>query len=170
MHFQLLPHRFNTMLCLSFFFFFFFFLWNLMRLTLKPVKFLGRTQVNPHSTISFNATVCCFHSTKGPLRSLRRSIRKRSKSNNKRTLDEAQFRLAAVSQENPLVWLELFTWASQHPRLRHDVSTYNITVKKVGAAKMYQQMNAVVNQVLAVPYIGSETIYNTIISFFFHRS
>ncbi|KAJ0083947.1 hypothetical protein Patl1_30750 [Pistacia atlantica] len=132
--------------------------------------------------MSSNASLCCFYSTKGPTRSLRRRISKRSKANNKRTLDEAQFQ-SAVSQlpprfsnedlcnvitlqEDPLVCLELFNWASQQPRFRHDVFTYHITIKKLGAAKMYQEMDDVVNQVLAVPYVGSEALYNTIVYFF----
>ncbi|XP_044483608.1 pentatricopeptide repeat-containing protein At2g27800, mitochondrial-like isoform X2 [Mangifera indica] len=156
--------------------------WNPMSETLKPVQYLCRTRFNPHSKVSSNASLCCFYSTKGPTRSLRRRISKRSKVNNKRTLDEAQFQ-SAVSQlpprfnnedlcnlitlqEDPLVCLELFNWASQHSRFRHDLSTYHIIIKKLGAAKMYQEMDDVVNQVLAVPYVGSEALYNTIIYFF----
>ncbi|RVX10282.1 Pentatricopeptide repeat-containing protein, mitochondrial [Vitis vinifera] len=57
-------------------------------------------------------------------------------------------------QKNPVVCLEIFNWASQQPRFRHDVSTYHVTIKNLGAAKLYQEMDGVVNQVLAVPYIA----------------
>ncbi|KAK6936012.1 Pentatricopeptide repeat [Dillenia turbinata] len=47
-------------------------------------------------------------------------------------------------QEDPLVFLELFNWASQQPR----------------------EMDDVVNQVLAIPNMGSEALYNTMIYYF----
>ncbi|KAB1226207.1 hypothetical protein CJ030_MR1G029180 [Morella rubra] len=59
-------------------------------------------------------------------------------------------------QEDPKVCLELFNWASQQHRFRHDVCSYHITIKKLGAAKMYQEMDDVVNQVLAD--VGSEAL------------
>lgn len=122
------------------------------------------------------------YSNNAPVRSFRRRTRKRLISNSKRSLDEAQFqqvlsqlppRFTAEElsnvitlQEDPLVCLELFNWASQQPRFRHDVLTYHITIKKLGAAALYDEMDGIVNQVLAVPYIGSEALYNTIIYFF----
>lgn len=119
------------------------------------------------------------YSTKPPSRSFRRRARKRLLKSLKPTLDQVQFQ-SAVSQlaprftpeelcnvitfqEDPLVCLELFNWASQQHRFRHDVSTYHITIQKLGSAKMYQEMDDIVNQVLAVPLIGSEALYNTII-------
>ncbi|KAJ7980965.1 Pentatricopeptide repeat [Quillaja saponaria] len=69
-------------------------------------------------------------------------------------------------QDDPLVCLELYNWASKQPRFLHDVSTFHITIKKLGAAKLYQEMDDVVNQVLAVANIGSEALYNTIIYYF----
>ncbi|KAK1586625.1 hypothetical protein Q3G72_004332 [Acer saccharum] len=111
-----------------------------------------------------------------------KQISKRSKAYSKPTLDVARFQRAVSQlpprfsneelgnvitlQEDPLVCLELFNWASQQPRFRHNVSTYHIMIKKLGAAETYQEMDDVVNQVLAVPYVGSETLYNTIIYFF----
>ncbi|PIA38629.1 hypothetical protein AQUCO_02700091v1 [Aquilegia coerulea] len=71
-----------------------------------------------------------------------------------------------ICQDDPLVCLELFSYASQQPRFRHDVSTYHITIKKLGAAQMYEEMDGVVKQVLAVPTIGSEALFNTIIYFY----
>lgn len=150
--------------------------------TLKPLEFPNRNEINPHSRISSTAIPCSFYSTKPPTRSLRRRISKRATANAKPMLNEEQFRLAVsqlpprftneelcnviTEQKDPLVCLELFNWASQQPRFRHDVLTYHITIKKLGAAKMYQEMDDVVNQVLAVPYVGSEALYNTIIYFF----
>ncbi|XP_019448707.1 PREDICTED: pentatricopeptide repeat-containing protein At2g27800, mitochondrial-like isoform X2 [Lupinus angustifolius] len=122
------------------------------------------------------------YSTKAPSRSYRRRVRNRLLKSRKPTLDQAQFQLAIsqipprftpeelfnvlTHQNDPLVCLELFHWASQQPRFRHDVSTYHVTIKKLGAAKMYQEMDDIVNQVLAVPSVGSEPMYNTIIYYF----
>ncbi|KAL2541156.1 Pentatricopeptide repeat-containing protein [Abeliophyllum distichum] len=120
---------------------------------------------------------------RGPLtRSLRKRIRKREKAAAKPVLNEAQFQRAITElpprftpeelhnvmtlQVDPLVCLELFNWASQQHRFRHNGLTYHITIKVLGAAKMYQEMDDVVNQVLAVPSIGSEALYNTMIYYF----
>ncbi|OWM67081.1 hypothetical protein CDL15_Pgr000533 [Punica granatum] len=115
-------------------------------------------------------------------RSYRRRASRRAKANRKPTLNVAQFKQAISQlsprfspeelcdiitlQEDPLVCLELFNWASQQHRFRHDVCTYHITIKKLGSAKMYEEMDTVVNQVLAVSHIGTEALYNTIIYFF----
>lgn len=122
------------------------------------------------------------YSTNAPSRSYRRRARKRVLKSLKPTLDQAQFQLAQSQlpprftpeelcnvinlNHDPLVCLELFHWASQQPRFRHDVSTYHVTIKKLGAAKMYQEMDDIVNQLLAVPFVGSEPLYNTIIYYF----
>ncbi|KAK0605606.1 hypothetical protein LWI29_028650 [Acer saccharum] len=151
--------------------------------TLNPVRILNQTRISKLSgSCSSGVILCSFYSTKPPTRSLRRRISKRTKAYSKPTLDEARFQRAVSQlpprfsneelcnvitlQEDPLVCLELFNWASQQPRFRHNVFTYHITIKKLGAAEMYQEMDDVVNQVLAVPYIGSEALYNTIIYFF----
>ncbi|XP_057449025.1 pentatricopeptide repeat-containing protein At2g27800, mitochondrial-like [Lotus japonicus] len=128
--------------------------------------------------ICFNS----YYSTKAPSRSYRKRARKRFLKSCKPTLDEAQFQLAQSQllprftpeelskvialQSDPLVCLELFHWASQQPRFRHDVSTFQVTIKKLGAAKMYQEMDDVVNQLLAVPFLGSEALFNMIIYYF----
>lgn len=117
-----------------------------------------------------------------PTRSLRRRMRKRALAAAKPVLDESRVQ-RAISQlpprftpkelcnvmnveEDPLVCLELFNWASTQHRFRHDASTFHITIQRLGAAKMYQEMDDVVNQVLAVPSIGSEALYNTMIYYF----
>ncbi|KAE9593212.1 putative pentatricopeptide [Lupinus albus] len=122
------------------------------------------------------------YSTKAPSRSYRRRVSNRLMKSQKPILDQAQFQLAISQilprftpeefcnvltlQNDPLVCLELFHWASQKPRFQHDVLTYHVTIKKLGAAKMYQEMDDIVNQVLAVPSVGSEAMYNTIIYYF----
>ncbi|XP_019453988.1 PREDICTED: pentatricopeptide repeat-containing protein At2g27800, mitochondrial-like isoform X2 [Lupinus angustifolius] len=122
------------------------------------------------------------YSTKAPSRSYRRRVSNRLLKSQKPILDQAQFQLAISQilprftpeelcnvltlQNDPLVCLELFHWASQKPRFRHDVLTYHVTIKKLGAAKMYQEMDDIVNQVLAVPSVGSEAMFNTIIYYF----
>ncbi|KAJ8751368.1 hypothetical protein K2173_016564 [Erythroxylum novogranatense] len=161
---------------------------------LKPIKYatkhvevLARTQIVSGSEIHSNAYLwgcfgclfCSFYSTS---RSYRRRESKRRKTASKPVLDEAKFQQAVsqltprfcndelhnvlVLEEDPLVCWELFNWASQQTRFRHDASTYHITIKKLGLAKMYEEMDIVVNQVLAVPHIGDEALYNTIIYFF----
>ncbi|CAM8964344.1 unnamed protein product [Rhodiola kirilowii] len=120
--------------------------------------------------------------TNVPSRSLRRRISKREKARNKPVLDVAKFDQSVaklpprfnaedlhnvmVFQDDPLVCLELFNWATQQPRFRHDVPTYHVVIKKLGAAKMYEEMDAIVNLVLAVPNIGSEALFNSMIYFF----
>ncbi|KAK8514413.1 hypothetical protein V6N12_009119 [Hibiscus sabdariffa] len=146
----------------------------------------GFTQIHPSfSAIShqFHSTfLCSFYSAKAPSRSFRRRNNKRLKAANKPVLDQAKFH-NSISQlpprftaeelfnvitleQDPLVCWELFNWAAQQPRFRHDVSTYHITIKKLGVAKMYEEMDVVVNQVLAHRSFGSEPLYNTIIYFF----
>ncbi|KAF8397647.1 hypothetical protein HHK36_016567 [Tetracentron sinense] len=116
-----------------------------------------------------------------PRSSVRTKTRKNSKSVSKPPLNVAQFE-QSVSQlpprftpedlcktlaleEDPQVCFELFKWASQQPRFKHDISTYHTTIKKLGCAKLYEEMDDVVNQVIAVPNTGSEALYNTIIYF-----
>ncbi|KAK9998414.1 hypothetical protein SO802_018017 [Lithocarpus litseifolius] len=155
-------------------------------ITLKHMCFLNQTQVSPCPQLPSKQILCLslysLYSTKAPSRSFRRRESKRSKLNSKPILDEAQFQ-RAVSQlpprftaeelcnvitfiEDPIVCLELFNWASQQHRFSHDVCTYHVTIKKLGAARMYEEMDDVVNQVLAVQCVGSEALYNTIIYFF----
>ncbi|KAL5997669.1 hypothetical protein ACLOJK_008599 [Asimina triloba] len=69
-------------------------------------------------------------------------------------------------QKDPHISLRLFNWATQQPRFKHDVSTFLITVKKLGASKLYEQMDAVVNQALAIPIPSSEILFNTAIYFY----
>lgn len=115
-------------------------------------------------------------------RSFRRRENKRLESSRKPTLNQAQFQKSVsqllprftpeelcdiiTKQEDPLVCLELFNWASQQSRFKHDVNSYHITIKKLGVAKMYEEMDDVVNQVLAISHMGSEALFNSIIYFF----
>lgn len=115
-------------------------------------------------------------------KSYRKRVNRRNFAASKPTLDEFEFRRAISQllprfkpeelhnlidlQEDPLVCLELFNWASKQPRFTHDVSTYHVTIKKLGAAKMYDEMDHIVNEVLSIPSFGSEVLYNTMIYFF----
>ena len=146
--------------------------------------FLRVSQIHPYSgpNLSFTNFLLKFYSRAAPSRSFRKRANKRLKSSLKPKLDETQFQLAVSKipprftseelcnvislQRDPLVCFELFNWASQQPRFRHDDSSYEITIKKLGEAKMYEEMDHVVNQALAVSSIGSETLYNTMIYFF----
>lgn len=132
-----------------------------------------------HSSVSLYSS----RTYRGPIsRSLRRRINKRAKAAAKPVLNEALLQRAISQlpprftpeelhnvialQDDPLVCLEIFNWASKQHRFRHNVLTYHITIKKLGAAKMYEEMDYVVNQVLAVPSIASEALYNTMIYYF----
>ncbi|XP_021905756.1 pentatricopeptide repeat-containing protein At2g27800, mitochondrial-like [Carica papaya] len=161
------------------------------KVRLDSTDILAHTQMNPNGKLASNLSLgggfvpgsfYSLYSTKAPSRSLRRRIRKREKCNSKTVLDEAQFQQALslllprftpeelhnviALQENPVVCLELFNWAAQQPRFKHDISTYHITIQKLGTAKLYKEMDDVVNQVLAIHHFGSEALYNTIIYYF----
>ncbi|KAF2321794.1 hypothetical protein GH714_002846 [Hevea brasiliensis] len=147
---------------------------------------LAQIQIAPSSNLpsnpKFGVFLCSCYSTKAPSRSFRRRQSKRLKASRKPVLDEAKSQEAISQlpprftneelcnvltlQEDPLVCFEIFNWASQQHRFRHDASTFHITIKKLGVAKMYKEMDDVVNQVLAVPHICNEALYNTIIYFF----
>ncbi|KAG6417938.1 hypothetical protein SASPL_120135 [Salvia splendens] len=55
---------------------------------------------------------------------------------------------------------------SKRQRFGHNALTYHVTIKKLGAAKMYEEMDCVVNPVLAVSSIASEPLYNSMIYYF----
>uniref|UniRef100_A0A1D1ZLV5 Pentatricopeptide repeat-containing protein At2g27800, mitochondrial n=1 Tax=Anthurium amnicola TaxID=1678845 RepID=A0A1D1ZLV5_9ARAE len=69
-------------------------------------------------------------------------------------------------QRDPALCLHLFHWASHQPRFRHDGSTYLVAIKKLGAARMYQEMDAVAAQALAADSALSEPLFNTAIYFY----
>lgn len=114
--------------------------------------------------------------------SYRKRVNRRNLAASKPTLDEFKFHRAISQllprfkpeelynlinlQQDPLVCLELFNWASKQPRFTHDVSTYHVTIKKLGAAKMYDEIDHIVNEVLSIPSFGSQVLYNTMIYFF----
>ncbi|KAK4408919.1 Pentatricopeptide repeat-containing protein, mitochondrial [Sesamum angolense] len=145
--------------------------------------FLGK---EPRNAIFCRHSWVALYSSRtyrGPIsRSLRRRISKRAKVAATPVLDETLFQRVISQipprftheelhnvialQDDPLVCLELFNWASQQHRFRHNVLTYHITIKKLGAAKMYKEMDDVVNQVLAVPSVASAALYNTMIYYF----
>lgn len=154
---------------------------------LNSIHHLARTQIvtsakKPLNTYGYLCYSSYQSKGKPPTRSLRRRISKRKKAAAKPVLDESQFQNAVsqllprfspeelcnvvTMQKDPLVCLELFNYALQQPRFRHSVDSYHITIKKLGAAKMYEEMDGIVNQVLAIPSIGSEALYNTMIYFF----
>ncbi|KAF3580311.1 hypothetical protein DY000_02030463 [Brassica cretica] len=130
-------------------------------------------------SVSLSQTDACY-STTVPTRSLRRRISKRN--NPKPVLDESKFQEtvsklpprftpeeladAITLQEDPLVCFHLFNWASQQPRFKHENCTYHIAIRKLGAAKMYKEMDDVVNQVLSVRHVGNENLYNSILYYF----
>ncbi|KAJ4891149.1 Pentatricopeptide repeat-containing protein [Raphanus sativus] len=132
----------------------------------------GSTRISVSVSMSYSTTL--------PTRSLRRRISKRN--NPKPVLDESKFREsvsnlpprftpeeladAITLQEDPLVCFHLFNWASQQPRFNHENPTYHAAIRKLGAAKMYKEMDDVVNQVLSVRHVGNENLYNSILYYF----
>ncbi|KAI3828955.1 hypothetical protein L1987_03067 [Smallanthus sonchifolius] len=132
---------------------------------------------HPNASNSRHNPVSHFSST-----SYRKRLNRRNSAASKPSLDEFQFHRAISHllprfkpedlynlinlQEDPLVCLELFNWASKQPRFTHDVSTFHVTIKKLGAAKMYDEMDRIVDEVLAIHSFGSEVLYNTMIYFF----
>ncbi|PIN02624.1 hypothetical protein CDL12_24863 [Handroanthus impetiginosus] len=139
----------------------------------KSAVFCGHLRVSFYSSRTYKGTIS---------RSLRKRINKRARAAAKPVLNEALLEKAISQlpprftpeelhkvialQDDPLVCLELFNWASQQHRFRHNALTYHVTIKKLGAAKMYKEMDDIVNQVLAVPSVSSEPLYNTIIYYF----
>ncbi|CAL1403376.1 unnamed protein product [Linum trigynum] len=133
------------------------------------------------SSPQLSGAFCRFYSNRAPSRSPSRRASRKLRASLKPVLDEAKFQSAVAKlpprftnedlfnvltlEEDTLVCLELFNWASQQPRFKHDCSTYHAAIKKLGVAKMYQEMDDIVAQVLAVPTIGNEALFNTIVYF-----
>ena len=139
-----------------------------------------RTQIELNS-YKYTQLSFYYSYSSGAFRSFKKRVRKRLKTIAKPCLNEAQFHQAISGllprfstgelcevlnlQVDPVVCLAIFNWASEQPRFRHDVLTYHITIKKLGAARLYDDMDVVVEQLLSEPNIGSEALYNTIIYF-----
>ncbi|CAL9234569.1 unnamed protein product [Arabidopsis halleri] len=97
------------------------------------------------------------YSTSVPTRSLRRRISNRKKSSTKPVLNEFKFQEtisklpprftpeeladAITLEEDPFLCFHLFNWASQQPRFKHVNCSYHIAIRKLGAAKMYKEMD-----------------------------
>ncbi|CAN1333892.1 Pentatricopeptide repeat-containing protein At2g27800, mitochondrial [Linum perenne] len=121
------------------------------------------------------------YSNRPPSNSPARRASRRLRDSQKPVLDESKFQAIVdripprftneelfnvlTMEEDPLICLELFNWASHQPRFKHDSSTYHATIKKLGVAKMYEEMDEIISQVLAVPAIGNEALFNTIVYF-----
>ncbi|KAL8238711.1 hypothetical protein R6Q59_015278 [Mikania micrantha] len=160
-----------------------------MNFASKSIRYLKQVCIhhqftqNPKHSIAFDnryTPVSLYSST-----SYRKRVNRRNLAASKRTLDEVQFHRAISQllprfkpedlynliniQEDPLICLELFNWASKQPRFTHDVCTFHITIKKLGSAQMYDEMDHIVNEVLSIPSFqsfGSEVLYNSMIYFF----
>ncbi|KAK9158255.1 hypothetical protein Scep_004829 [Stephania cephalantha] len=147
--------------------------------TLKSFNFsLTPLHKFAHHSKPFHSSLSSPNSTQEPVRARPRNHRKPKEN----PLNMAQFercvaqlpprftsedlyRVLAI-EEDPYVCLELFNYASQQPRFRHCVLTYHIMVKRLGSAKLFDEMDRVVDQVLAVRVVGSEALFNTIIYFY----
>ncbi|VVB16728.1 unnamed protein product [Arabis nemorensis] len=143
---------------------------------------MGTFLLNRSVGRSASVSMYMSYSTTIPTRSLRRRISKRKQLSTKPVLDESKFQEtisnlpprftpeeladAITLEEDPLLCFHLFNWASQQPRFKHENSSYHVAIRKLGAAKMYKEMDDIVNQVLAVRHIGNENLYNSIIFYF----
>ncbi|KAK1418981.1 hypothetical protein QVD17_28135 [Tagetes erecta] len=159
---------------------------NSMIITTKSLRLLTQITINlispqnPKQSTPFNSKhipISLFSST-----SYRKRVNRRKLAASKPTLNESQFHQAISHllprfkpedlynvinlQHHPLVCLELFNWASKQPRFIHDVSTFHVIIRKLGAAKMYDEMERIVDEVLSIPDFGSEVLYNSMIYFF----
>ncbi|XP_051114099.1 pentatricopeptide repeat-containing protein At2g27800, mitochondrial-like isoform X2 [Andrographis paniculata] len=154
-----------------------------VRYRLQQTILRSRIVENPTTPISSTGSCVSLYSTstriyRAPIsRSLRKRINRRARLAAKPVLDKTVFQKCVsqllprftpedlhnviIEQDDPLVCLELFNWASQQHRFRHTVFTYHL-----GAAKMYKEMDDIVNQVLAIPNLGSEPLFNTMIYYF----
>lgn len=149
----------------------------------KLIDPLISTDIKQYVNANFaRFSLLSFYSSRPSSRAFRKRANRRAKANSKPALDESRFNRAISKlparfspedlsnvmtvEHDPLLCFELFNWASQQHRFRHDASTYHITIQKLGAAKMYEEMDDVVNQALAVSHVGTEALYNTIIYFF----
>ncbi|XP_071734848.1 pentatricopeptide repeat-containing protein At2g27800, mitochondrial-like [Rutidosis leptorrhynchoides] len=95
--------------------------------------------------------------------SYKNRFHKSNTSSSKQTLNQSQFHQTISQllprftpedlhnlinqQQNPLLCLQLFNWASEQPRYKHDVSTFHITIKKLGrklskAVNVYKHMRS----------------------------
>ncbi|CAN0842705.1 Pentatricopeptide repeat-containing protein At2g27800, mitochondrial [Linum grandiflorum] len=149
---------------------------------------MGSIRLKWRSLISSSlrsSIVCRFYSNRPPSRSPARRASRRLRASEKPVLNESKFQAildklpprftneelfySLTMEEDPLVCLELFNWAAHQPRFKHDSSTYHAVIKKLGVAKMYEEMDEIVSQVLALPSIGSisneEALFNSIVYF-----
>ncbi|XP_051113962.1 pentatricopeptide repeat-containing protein At2g27800, mitochondrial-like [Andrographis paniculata] len=139
-----------------------------VRYRLQQTILRSRIVENPTTPISSKGSCVSLYSTstriyRGPIsRSLRKRINRRARLAAKPVLDKTVFQKCVsqllprftpedlhnviIEQDDPLVCLELFNWASQQHRFRHTVFTYHVTIRKLGAAKMYKEMDDIVNQ------------------------
>ncbi|XP_077250286.1 tetratricopeptide repeat (TPR)-like superfamily protein [Tasmannia lanceolata] len=147
----------------------------------KPtLKFLpNQSHLHNSSSLSFYHSDPNTHKTQNPRSN---KIRSKPKPITNPPPDSPQFHLSLSQlpprftpqdlcktlalQKHPLICLQIFNWASQQPRFRHDISTYLITIKKLGSAGLIDQMDYVINQALALPIATTETFFNTIIYFY----
>ncbi|XP_023639995.1 pentatricopeptide repeat-containing protein At2g27800, mitochondrial isoform X4 [Capsella rubella] len=142
------------------------------------------SDVTSYEVLGRSSSVSMYiqYSTSAPTRSLRRRISNRKKMSMKPVLNESKFQEtisklpprftpeeladAITLEEDPFLCFHLFNWASQQPRFKHENCSYHIAIRKLGAAKMYKEMDDIVNQVLSVRHIGNENLYNSIIFYF----
>ncbi|MFS7926708.1 putative tetratricopeptide-like helical domain superfamily [Helianthus anomalus] len=163
-----------------------------MNIASKSIRYLNQIHLNPKFPQNPNHLFKIkpilpsnFSST-----SYRKRVNRRNSAASKPTLNEPQFNKEIshllprftpqdlcnliTQQQDPLICLHLFNYASNQPRFTHDTTTFHVTIKKLGAAKMYPEMDRIVESVLSKSVsvsvsdqsFGSEVLYNSIIYFY----
>ncbi|KAI7744765.1 hypothetical protein M8C21_016900 [Ambrosia artemisiifolia] len=156
-----------------------------MNIASKSIRYLTQIYQNPNYPNPFitKHILSSFFSSS----TYRKRLNRRNLEASKQTLDETLFNQAISHllprfkpedlynlinhQTDPLLCLNLFNWASKQPRFTHTTCTFHITVKKLGAAKMYDEMDRIVESVFSVSNatdscFGSEVLYNSMIYFY----
>ncbi|CAN0842703.1 Pentatricopeptide repeat-containing protein At2g27800, mitochondrial [Linum grandiflorum] len=122
---------------------------------------MGSIRLKWRSLISSSlrsSIVCRFYSNRPPSRSPARRASRRLRASEKPVLNESKFQ--AILDKLP-------------PRFTNEELFYSLTMEedplKLGVAKMYEEMDEIVSQVLALPSIGSisneEALFNSIVYF-----
>jgi pentatricopeptide repeat protein len=70
-------------------------------------------------------------------------------------------------EPNPLLCLHILSWFTHHPRFRPDPNPFLVTIKRLGSARLFVEMDSVASLALSMPSLPvSSSLYNTLIYFY----
>lgn len=70
-------------------------------------------------------------------------------------------------QSDPFICLRLLSWFTHHPRFRPDLNPFIVTIKKLGSARLFCEMDSVASLALSLPSLpNSSSLCNTLIYFY----